>query len=490
MDKLLVVFVFFFFNYSFCQGDADLFRYSKSTIQGGARFEAMGGSFGALGADLSSSQINPAGFGRYSNSHFSAALSVTKKENSILFQGNTKEQQGNMVKLNTLGFVFVIDESLKQKGYLYSQFAFGYNKLENFKNSFSYEGQQYESLLDDFSVKANGISEEELFNQRPFSSFLAYYTYAINPSSSNPLIYSPDLSATGEQYHKREVVISGGMNEYFVSYSKNYLNTFYFGGNIGVRTINYDESIQHHEDVLDTIGTNLRSFDYKYHLNTKGNGLNLKLGAIFLPHDNLRIGLAFHTATYFNLTDKTDADMTSVFFNQTIGVNDSLKPIGDYNYRLRTPPKFIGSIAYIFGTKGCVNIDIEYINYKMANLRSTKDLENYASYSFTTENADAKKVLKSALNFRVGGELVLNSIFFIRAGMRISGNAYQSSIKVEKSTDKSYSGGLGYKQGKFVVDLSYRISSSSRYYTAFYKSFAEHELTTHGFVLSANYTFN
>jgi hypothetical protein len=46
----------------YSQGDADLFRFSKTQIYGSSRFEAMGGAFGALGADLSASQINPASF--------------------------------------------------------------------------------------------------------------------------------------------------------------------------------------------------------------------------------------------------------------------------------------------------------------------------------------------------------------------------------------------------------------------------------------------
>ena len=54
-----------FFTTSFAQNDADLFRFSKHYHGGSARFEAMGGAFGALGADISSAQVNPAGMGRF-----------------------------------------------------------------------------------------------------------------------------------------------------------------------------------------------------------------------------------------------------------------------------------------------------------------------------------------------------------------------------------------------------------------------------------------
>jgi long-subunit fatty acid transport protein len=490
MRYILSAFALFLSGYSFCQGDSDLFRYSKTDIQGGARFEAMGGSFGALGADLSSSQINPAGFGRFSTTQFTAALGYTRIDNSLLFQGKTTQTQDNLFKLNTLGFVYVMDESANQKGYLFSQFSLGYNKLHNYTNSFKYEGKQFESLLDDFASKAYGTGGSELYFTHPFSSSLAWETFTINPDPADPNGFIPALNNNGNQYHVREVETKGGMNEFFLSYSKNYMNKLYLGGNIGIRTLTYDEKINHHEDVMDTIGNTLRSFDYNYHLKTKGNGFNFKLGAIYLPQDNFRLGLAFHSATYYNLIDKTDADMVAVFTDQTRSINDSLKPYGDYKYRLRTPPKLVGSIAYIFGTRGCVNVDVEYVNYKLANLRSTKDIQNYQAYDFTNENADAKKVLKSALNIRLGGELVFNSIFFIRGGMRFSGNAYKNDINVELGMDKSYSGGLGYKSGNFVLDLSYRYSIYSRSYTAFYGSSSEHQLITNGLILSANYVIN
>src|SRR5574343_1622710 len=102
-----------FLTYSFCllsffsfsQNENDLFRHSKTTYHGSARFEAMGGSFGALGADLSSYQINPAGYGRYSSSQFGASIfgggSSTKSTfNSVLTKASSG--QGG---ISNLGFV-------------------------------------------------------------------------------------------------------------------------------------------------------------------------------------------------------------------------------------------------------------------------------------------------------------------------------------------------------------------------------------------------
>ncbi len=53
-------------------------RYSSENLQGTARFQSMGGAFGALGGDLSSLNINPAGSAVFSNSliTFSGSLLI------------------------------------------------------------------------------------------------------------------------------------------------------------------------------------------------------------------------------------------------------------------------------------------------------------------------------------------------------------------------------------------------------------------------------
>ncbi len=470
---------------AFSQGDADLFRYSKTELFGSARFEAMGGAFGALGADLSVSQINPAGFGRYSSDQFNLSLGGSIVKNKLTFNGNLENSNSFTFKPNSLGLVFCQDDSQREGGYQYIQIGLGYNRLQDFRNTYSYSGYQYESLLESFAASANGTPYYDLYLTHPFSSSLAWETYTINPVGGNN--YEAALYNSGDQFHRRNVETKGGMGEYYLSLSGNFMNAIYVGGNIGFRTLKYEETINHYEEVTDTVGNDLRSFDYMYNLKTKGNGVNAKFGVILLPKDNIRIGIAIHSPTFYDLEDDTKGDMTAQFNYGERKVNDSLKPIGNYKYRLRTPPKLIGSFAYIFGTRGCISADLEYVNYKWANLRSTKDIQNYQSYDFTIENAVAKKVLQSALNFRLGGEIVFNSVFFLRAGLGLSSKAYNSSVEVENGWDKSYSCGLGYRAGKSSFDLSLKQTQLDRVYTAFQGSTAEHIYTRNSFVLGFTY---
>ena len=53
----------------------DAMRYAQDNLNGTARFRAMGGAFGALGGDLSSINVNPAGSAVFSNNQVTLTLS-------------------------------------------------------------------------------------------------------------------------------------------------------------------------------------------------------------------------------------------------------------------------------------------------------------------------------------------------------------------------------------------------------------------------------
>ena len=451
----------------FSQNENDLYRHSKTTYHGSARFEAMGGSFGALGADLSSYQINPAGYGRFSSSQFGTSIFGGASSNTSIFNGvSTKAVQGQG-GLSNLGFVFTNDVSENGEGFLFNQFGIGYNQIESFKNDIHYKGQQYSSLLDNFVSQIQGYYPEELNTYFPFSSDLAYQTQTISYDAVNHEFYS-HLNA-GDVYHERTISTKGGINEVYFNLSGNYLNKLYLGGNVSIRSYRYVEEYSHTESLTDTTGTDLRSFDYNYYLKTKGNGMNVRLGAIYLVNESVRFGLALHSPTFSEMTDVWSAGMTSRFATGVHTIVDSLIPTGDYKYKVRTPARIVGSLAFVFGTKGCLNVDLEYLSYRQAHFKSTSDLK-YEPYNYEFENNYAKDVFQDALNIRIGGEYVVFSGFYIRGGFAYYGNAFNADQQVELKPDLIVSGGIGFKTKKFTLDISYRQRTNQTTYYAFSNS--------------------
>jgi hypothetical protein len=469
----------------FSQTEVDLYRYSNTFNEGSARFEAMSGSFGAIGAELGAARINPAAFGRFSASKFSFGLSNISLSNTSDFNNVSTVQKENKTRLSNLGVVLASDLSTNQRGWFYQQLGVGYNSIANFGNSIKYTGQQFASLLDGFAAQANGVAPADLYTYFPFSSAIAYETYAINPDGNGG--YFPDLNS-GDVIHTRTIDTKGGMGEIYASYSANYLDKLYLGVNVGFQTLRYEEVTKHREEVTDPAGISLRSFDYTYDLQTKGNGTNVKIGAIYAPVPSFRVGLAVHSPTYFELTDNFSADMTTTLDTSVQTVPQDLKPVGNYKYRMRTPARMVGSLGFVFQDKGCINIDLEYLDYRWAHFRSTNDAA-YQPYDFQAENDAADARFTSALNVRIGGEAVIAEHLFIRGGFAVYPKGDKNLLSYGGDNDTNISGGLGYRFTNASLDLGVRNLRQTRTYQAFQESMTTISTNALYFVLNFNVSF-
>lgn len=469
-----------------CQNDADIYRYSKVYTNGTARFEAMGGAFGALGADPSSVQVNPAGMGRFSSSQFSISIGPTITSSNATFQGVETTQNKTSFSLPNIALVFTNDLSRKNNGDLYGQFSIGMNRIANFNQKVNYTGEQYESLLDEFTGQAEGYDPTLLYTFFPFSTSLAWESYAIDYDQGSSSYYS-QLN-DDDMIHNRSIENRGGINEWYLSYSRNRLNKLYYGASISLRTSKFTEKYTHSEDMTNPTGTTFRGFDYIYELETKGTGINVKIGAIYLVNNNFRIGTSFHTPTFTELTDKWTANMISRFDDSVKLVPEELVPTGQYKYRINTPLKANVSLSYVIGFSACISADIEYIGYNLGRLKSTRD-GTYEPYDFKVENEEAKKRLQSTMNYRIGFEYNIQQKLFLRAGFSYYGSAYKKSEQVETKPDISISGGLGYKVGPFNIDLAYVNRMINRNYFAFPGSSAQINSSVNNIIITGSFRF-
>jgi long-subunit fatty acid transport protein len=133
--------------------------------------------------------------------------------------------------------------------------------------------------------------------------------------------------------------------------------------------------------------------------------------------------------------------MTRIYENGVVDKKQS--PNGEYNYRISTPMKLITSATITLANMILISGDLEYINYSSGKLKAN-------DYAFFDENAEIRDKYKPTLNIRAGAELLLQPISF-RVGFGRYGNPYQDNIN-----EGNYwvaSGGLGYRNSDFFVDL-------------------------------------
>jgi hypothetical protein len=148
----------------------------------------------------------------------------------------------------------------------------------------------------------------------------------------------------------------------------------------------------------------------------------------------------------------------------------------------------VGSIAFIVRSRASISADLEYIDYKQAQFKSTKDLA-YSPYNFEYENLIAKQVFKPAFNFRIGAEFLLTPILYLRAGYGFYGNAFKPEENAETSSEMFYSTGIGIKINSLSIDMSYRLRTYGRNYYAFSDSQTSIKYNNNRIVVSATLQF-
>lgn len=448
------------------QNEVDALRYTQTDLFGSARFESMAGSFGALGADFSAIQINPGGMGRFSSSQFSISLNNNSVNSTGIYNSNEQSITENSFKPSAIGIVFTNDASGENKGKVFRQFSLGYTRSTNFDQTKYYEGQNFNSLLDVFANDGAGIPEEngDIYDLRRFSTAMGLDTETIFYDPDDISYYS-NLT-NGDMYHERTITSIGGIGEFHIGLSENYMNQLYYGGSIGIRRINYEERISHTETLLEPEGVSLESFDYMFNLLTEGWGYNLKLGLIYLPKEELRLGFSFESPSIINLKDEYDADMIGYHDYGTVPVPQEFIPRGEFGYRLKTPMKMRGSLAYIFDNRGAINFDLEFVNYPGARL-SADPSGLYGNYNFQFENEEVRNQYRAVFNLRIGAEYLLTKEIFLRGGFALLPQPFKKEIENKSEINKTFSAGIGWERNNFMVDLSYRAVNMNTDYFAF-----------------------
>lgn len=486
------------------QNEFDLLRFSRSNQLGTARSQGMGGAFGAVGADFSSTAINPAGLALYrrNEGHFSMAINADRS--SSKYFGSSNDDGRTSFHLPSMGIVISkvysdMGED-RTKGLVSLNFATGLTRINSFQQNMYYNGNNTNSsILDYFVEGANGIDTSQFLN-RSYANYpaaQAWATYLIDTMPGSSSIYSSRLTGINSYNLKQtnQIATRGAAYEYNISAGANMSNMLYFGASLVFTNINY-EYVSTFEETSTTgaineyTGTKLQT-----NITSSGTGVSGRFGLIFRPVDFFRVGLSAQTPTRINMRDDFRYETTAYFSK---GTNTYTPPATDYiEYQIITPARYTGSAAFVYNQLGLVSIDVEMIDYSTAQLKSD-------NFDYSPANQRAKNNLTQAYNIRLGAEYKIETpesnladAFRLRAGYALFGSPYKSStvsVSENKLQRQLISGGVGMIFDRIFVDFA--ISSLwgtdfSQPYTTTNKPspIAETSFTNYNFVLSGGVRF-
>lgn len=438
MKRILMIAIFFattITSNSQSLGYQDLgILFSKDNNNGSARFNSMSGAFGALGGDVSSINVNPAGLSVFNNSMFSGSLNSRNTDITSNYYGNTKTTQDQFINLSHAGAVLVFDSAYSDD---WSKFAIGFNYriAQDFNNNFLAEGNSNIATFTEYPLDNNttpleyNIADEQRFNN----------TY------------------------------SGEISELSVGFSSVHQNKLHVGIGLNFYDLNFTQQSTLTEFNSDVNGNELDANIYQENYTT-GTGFSLNAGFIYKVNQNFRFGLAYQTPTWYTeIIEESNIVNNDGYFGDTeiIVSNDNLIydnttggnfPTQALIYKLKTPSKITASAALIFGKNGLLSFDYTNKNFKRIKLSGD---------DFHQENQAFQDDYKNTNNFNIGTEWRFDR-FSIRGGYKFEQSPDMAALETDDL--EGYSFGAGYNFGTFKLDFSYSDNNRTTPYN-FYSGF-------------------
>ena len=472
------------------QTEADVVRYSRLSYSGSARSAAMGGAFGALGGDISSWNINPGGIGVFRRSEVSYTSAVELTQGKA---GDLSERK-NTYLIGNLGGVasFYKENSPDWKGF---NLGISYAKLANFNRRMNLEVlNSPTSLTDVYAAESQGLKPDELglFTTGPF-----YDTYLLYPDRDGGYHSILETDETVSEWVNQYQTLKeqGYQGEFALAGGTNYRDKLYLGMVLGVQWIFYKKHSYYTEVAEENAPSLLDYYDFNEYERTKGAGVNLKLGVIYRPIPQIRLGASIHTPTWFTLehilrssvyscfTTEEDPSVGREYQAYEIASTDYDEFYDPYRYlsHLRTPWRAFLSVGFVLGRRIMLDVDYEYVNYKSAHYRhprkwayeeyddeweqeKVKELSKHVDYA--PINKAIRSLYRSTHNFRTGVEIRLSSMVSLRGGYSFQQSPFAHDLSSHNQI-RTYSGGFGLNFGLFYGDVSYacyHYDQESRFY--------------------------
>lgn len=447
------------------QNITDVVRYSTENLQGTARFQGLSGAFGALGGDLSSLNINPAGAAVFNNSLFTISGSNYHRNNDALYFNTTNNSRLNSVELNQIGGVFVFKNDDEDAEWKKITLALNYDIVDNYDNEFFASGRSNQGIDTYFLNFAQGtplgplllqdgefIEEAylDIGSELGFGSqqtFLGYFGGIIDPVDVNDdnntaYVSNARYTTVNQEFLQSTSGFNGKFNLNVASQFKDHL---YIGASLNFHTVVYDRLTRLNESGFDA-DSEIQSVSFDNLLHTEGAGFSFNVGAIAKLNNSVRIGGSYQSPTWYRLTDDTSQRINSDLADDDINFIDfSIVNLFDA-YTIKTPGKVTGSLALVFGKQGLLSFDYAYQDFAQAELRPTRDP------SFATVNTNISNSLGETNSYRVGGEFKIENVT-LRGGYRFEESPYSNGQTIGDLT--GYSAGIGFNFGGSRLDLAY-----------------------------------
>lgn len=414
------------------QTNNDAYRLSNETLSGTARYQSMGGAFGALGGDFSSTKQNPAGMGIAKRNEFQFTYgTMYQRFGSDWYDVSEKSKMNRSQKNSPLSSMSLTIAGFSDNSRLGGSFSFGFSPRHSFSRRFkaSNNTRMRFSVADFAAVNTpSNLTHQDLMESllhNPYQTVAAPWIAVLghnagwtvwnNEGQYYDSTFAYDGLLQGPEKSSFELIEQGAATDFVFNGALNWDDTFYAGVGLTATMIDYHMYSAYHEDFLEGDYLNLEN-----EVHTKGGGVSLSVGAIYRPVDFLRLGASYFSPTWTNLVDSYIGWADSRYSK---GLDPDKKPFppekwimkgntpknAATEYTLTMPSKFVLSAAGIMGSYGLISADVEFIK------NSDLALPNTDTYTYSNKLL-ATYYRPTTLSVKLGAELRPTPQLSLRGG--------------------------------------------------------------------------
>jgi long-subunit fatty acid transport protein len=415
----------------FAQGQMDALRFSREDLFGTARSMSMGGAFGALGGDQTGISINPAGIAVYRSSEVVGTFGLMRTNATV----GSEQNHRSSFNMDNIGFVAFMP--LRSEVMPLINFGFSMNQQKSFNRNINASGYLNSSLLDFIAVTSSGLDPFHLefadgrpdpFRSQPWLSVMAHDGGLIVPQRDgqnwNWSAVNVDAAGRGEApFSQIDVRERGFIENFSFTMGTTINNVLNIGAALSVKTISYRLDSYYDEDFSGG-GFTLRNL-----LSVDGAGAGGRFGIIYRPIHEVRIGLAYHTPTWLSLRETYSASMyddMEYYTGWEPGGISSGQFSNDFN--LRTPGRWVFSLATVLNNNLIVSVDYEIMNYRHMQLALPQGVRGGDGW-FDRDNEFIQEDFRTASTVRLGMEYRFTPQFSGRLGYAWMQNPNNSTFR-------------------------------------------------------------
>ena len=452
MKKILIAAAFLAMTVSSgAQSVYDAITFSQNQYYGTARSMALGNAMTALGGDLGSIVINPAGsaVAPYSQFVITPGVTVSAVTSAYSPEGERAFGLSNRLTHTRMNLPNVGVSVNFETGQRYGLRTFSIGFLVSQTNNYHFMNEGFgsngrTSMIAEFADAARGYNESVLKDYSSFNNsdlpwdILAAYQggmfgyYGVDGeyagvtetiSDNGDYHYVPgNLSQTAYQTKL------GSKNDLIMNMGFNFSDRFYIGFNLGIPTARYRYSESFYEASINPNDFRIKydggdetcflNGSYGYQYMAEMAGIYAKVGVIFRPVSGLRLGASFQTPTAFTISE-TWGYSASTNYEDNFYNDSASSPQGEYSYFMRSPYRASFGAAFTFGKQGFISVDYELADYSVMRFRSVRDYR-WSDDAFTQQNWASRYFTGVEHSLRIGAELRVTPEWSLRAGYAVS----------------------------------------------------------------------